>query len=238
MLPPPANAVYKCAGLAPRPARGASYFQGASNLNIEPGLAYTMSNEYFERFADPYLMRNHESDRWGNGARPYFVAFQDKKEPSVYWAVPTSSNPGKFARALNEAIELRGYCDTLHFSDFGNRRDVWLIQNMCPITERYVSGLCSTKSGKPIMPYHRDAKEVARKAAKVLKLAQHGVRGLVYPDIERLYKGLLMDRAIEQAVEKAGGDRSAQQLFADAARRARERNESLQKRGGPPKRER
>ena len=203
-------------------------------MDIQPGLAYTVSNDYFKKYADPYLVMNHGSDKWGDGARPYFIAFRDKQEPGIYWAVPLSSNYAKYGSAYASAIEKRGYCDTLHFADYANRNDVWLVQNMCPITEQYVTGMCATRSGDPIVPYHKDAKEVTRKATKVLKLVQHGVKGLVYPDIERLYKGLLLDKAIEKAAEQAGVPRSTQELFAEAVRRAHDRNASLPKRDGPP----
>lgn len=207
-------------------------------MEIQPGLAYTVSNDYFRRHADPFLVMNHGSDKWGDGARPYFVAFQDKREPDIYWAVPLSSNAAKYGGVYTSAIEQRGYCDTLHFADFANRSDVWLIQNMCPITERYVTGLCMTRSGNPIVPYHKDAKEATRKASKVLKLVQHGVKGLVYPDIERLYKGLLLEKAIERSAERSGASSSAQMAFANAVRRARDRNASLPKHDGPPGRDR
>ena len=82
--------------------------------------------------ADPNLKMNKD------GNRPHYYCFRDGNT-GVYWMIPLSSKINKY-KVLMEQREKSGKpCDILHIVKLANDKEsVFLIQDMFPITEKYI----------------------------------------------------------------------------------------------------
>ena len=91
-------------------------------------------------------MKNKEE---GHG-RPCFLAIQDYD--GLYWMIPISSKVEKFKAIYKHKTQNGKRCDTICFANvLGNER-AFLIQNMFPITEKYISGeYCQHSTGNTVM---------------------------------------------------------------------------------------
>ena len=66
-----------------------------------------------------------------------FYAFRDEKT-GLFWMIPFSSQIGKFRGYYNFKIQRYGKCDTIAFGEVLGYEKAFLIQNMCPVTEKYI----------------------------------------------------------------------------------------------------
>lgn len=144
------------------------------------------------------LMQNKETIDGVAHGRPCFYAFPDKQNPSIYWCVPISSKLDKYERIYNHKLvkqREKGVktpkCDTLFFADVMGTRKVFLIQNMFPVTEKYITEIYINKLTQEAVriPQNAEAGIIAR-ANDVLKLVRRGNRHLVFSDIIKTYDAL------------------------------------------------
>lgn len=147
---------------------------------------YVISDRFFLDFPDPYLMGNKEEQR------PHYYAIQDKKT-GLYWMIPLSSRIEKYT-ALKAKIEANGKkCNTLHICKLGNDREsVFLVQNIFPISEKYIVRPF-TVGGKPMrLSEEDDIKIIRKKVVKTLGMIRRGVRfSTTMPDVLLIEKKLL-----------------------------------------------
>ena len=61
-------------------------------MEIRQGYSYHIKDEFFDKVQDKYLMSNKENGNY----RPHFYAIQDKKNQSLYWMIPISSQVEKY----------------------------------------------------------------------------------------------------------------------------------------------
>ncbi len=61
-------------------------------MKIQQGYSYHIKDEFFNMVRDKYLMSNKENGNY----RPHFYAIQDKKNQSLYWMIPISSQVEKY----------------------------------------------------------------------------------------------------------------------------------------------
>lgn len=104
---------------------------------METGHFYYIDDQYFLDFPDDRLMRNKEAINGQPHNRPCFYAFRDDRT-GLYWLIPFSSQVEKFREYYNAKIAKYGKCDTIIFGDVLGYEKVFLIQNMCPVTEKYI----------------------------------------------------------------------------------------------------
>ena len=149
---------------------------------------FFLSDQYYLDFPDDKLMSN--KDEIGNVLhnRPYFFAFSDIQNPSIYWIVPISSKYEKFKLIEQKKIEKYGKCNTIRFGTVLGRNAAFLIQNMCPATEKYLT-MYIDKNSIPIQIDNRIAEDVTKNAREVLAIAKRGAK-VVFPDIFKIYKAL------------------------------------------------
>ena len=146
---------------------------------------YFISDIFYEDFPDPALMKNKEE---GHG-RPCFLAIQD--DDGLYWMIPISSKVEKFKAIYKHKTQNGKRCDTICFANvLGNER-AFLIQNMFPITEKYISGeYCQHSTGNPVMISEIEAKEILERFKRVLALVKQGNTKLVFPNILEIARTL------------------------------------------------
>ena len=100
---------------------------------------YFLSDQYYIDFPDDKLMQNKDMIDGIRRSRPCFLAFPDSKNPSIYWLVPISSRYEKYQKIAQSKIEKYGRCNTIRFGTVLGRNAAFLIQNMCPVTEFYLT---------------------------------------------------------------------------------------------------
>ena len=149
---------------------------------------YFLSDQYYKDFPDDKLMKNKDIIDGVPHNRPCFYAFPDAKNPSILWIVPISSRYEKFKKIEQDKIAKYGKCNTIRFGTVLGRNTAFLIQNMCPATEKYLTPYID-KNNSPIRIDNRVAEDVVKNAHEVLALAKRGAK-VVFPDIFKIYSGL------------------------------------------------
>lgn len=149
---------------------------------------YFLSDQYYIDFPDDKLMQNKDMIDGIRHSRPCFLAFPDSKNPSIYWLVPISSRYEKYQKIAQSKIEKYGRCNTIRFGTVLGRNAAFLIQNMCPVTEFYLTAYID-KNKVPIRLDDRIVEDVTKNAREVLAIARRGAK-VIFPDVFKLYQEL------------------------------------------------
>ena len=102
------------------------------------GSLYFIKDEYFVDFPDPLLMKNKEMVNGKYHDSACFFSFSSDELGKIHWMIPFSSNVGKYKSIYNKKISKNKKCNTIVFGDVLGYEKAFLIQNMCPITDRYI----------------------------------------------------------------------------------------------------
>ena len=153
---------------------------------------------------DPYgrLMKN----RGENNKRPCFYAFQDKKEPNIFWCVPISSKVQKYERIVQKKISgqvspksHKIQCNTIVFGNVLGQKKAFLIQNMFPVTAAYVSSIYIDKNTRnPVTIDPATEKYIVKNAKKVLSIVFRGHSNIIFTNAQEIYKDLTAQLYHEQ----------------------------------------
>lgn len=149
---------------------------------------FFLTDQYYLDFPDDKLMKNKDTIGGVPHSRPCFFAFPDTKLPEIYWIVPISSRFEKYKRIEQEKIKKYGRCNTIRFGTVLGRDTAFLIQNMCPATEGYLTPYID-KNNRPIRIDDRVAADVEKNARNVLAMAKRGAK-VIFPDVFSIYRGL------------------------------------------------
>jgi hypothetical protein len=157
---------------------------------MKKGNFYFLNDQYFMDFPDGYLMKNKETLNGIVHDRPCFFAFEDSNT-SLYWVIPFSSKVSKFKGIYSKKFAKYNRCDTIVFGEVLGHEKAFLIQNMCPITKKYINNEYIDPVGN--VPVRVDGvleKELISKAKKVLALHRKGIK-LIFPDVMKIEKEIL-----------------------------------------------
>lgn len=149
---------------------------------------YFLSDQYYIDFPDDKLMQNKDMIDGIRRSRPCFLAFPDSKNPLIYWLVPISSRYEKYQKIAQSKIEKYGRCNTIRFGTVLGRNAAFLIQNMCPVTEFYLTAYID-KNKVPLRLDDRIVEDVTKNAREVLAIARRGAK-VIFPDVFKLYQEL------------------------------------------------
>lgn len=139
-------------------------------MNI--GHFYFITQEYFEHFSDNNLMSNHLKNDHGEHNRPYLLAFSEKE--GVAWAIPISSKIRKFSDMYTHKVAQNKRCDTIDFVSVLGHKKAILIQNMTPVSEKYLLKEYVDSNANPVKLAYKENKRIIHKAKKVLALQRKG----------------------------------------------------------------
>jgi hypothetical protein len=145
-----------------------------------------LSDQYYEEFKDKYLMRNKEVIDGELRDRPCFFAFRDNVIPEILWLVPISSNYVKYKGLYDKKVLRYDKCNTIRFGEVLGRQAAFLIQNMCPVTERYIREVYVDKNGVPIQIDGRVVDDIITNAREVLAITKRGAR-IIFPDVNAIH---------------------------------------------------
>ena len=157
---------------------------------MEVGHFYYIDDTYFVDFPDTYLMKNKEAVNGQIHDIPCFYAFQDNST-GLYWLIPFSSQVSKFKNIYDSKMQKYKRCDTIVFGEVLGHEKAFLIQNMCPITSKYIKNeYFDARANVPVRENGILEKELKEKASKVLALQRKGSK-LIFPNVLEIERKLL-----------------------------------------------
>lgn len=131
---------------------------------LETGYVYHIKDEYFEFVKDEKLMKNHEN---GNTRPTYFCIKNTNSK--VLWFIPMSSKVEKYKKIQEQKIKKSGVCDTIVIGKYRRKESVFLIQNIFPITEKYIDHI-DTIRNQAVAVVEGTKKEITYKVNKIFTL--------------------------------------------------------------------
>jgi hypothetical protein len=166
---------------------------------MEPGQFCFIKDEFYTIFDQEHkLMRNKEQVDGAEYGRPCFYVFKDEKNTDIFWCVPISSQVEKYARIVCHKLDKQREkgiksptCNTIRFGMVMGAKKAFLIQNMFPITMKYIKEIYINKLNNEIVRISKNLElDVVANAKEVLRLVQHGNPYLVFSDIAKIYNNL------------------------------------------------
>lgn len=148
---------------------------------------YILKDEFFTEMNDPYLKNNK------NESRPfYYCVRESREEQNIYWMIPLSSRVEKYKRIIGAKLENKRPCDGLYICKLpSGAESAFLIQDIFPITDKYVERAYTLGSNPLILPYKKDVDAIENKAKKVIRLIKNGIKLTpTSPDIISILKKL------------------------------------------------
>ena len=154
---------------------------------------YFIKDEFFEDFPDKGLMINREKIDNAVHNRPCFYAYKDIKN-GIYWMIPVTSQVEKYRKIYTQKIKKFKLCDNLVFAKFLNKEAVFLIQNIFPITDKYILNQYVDKNGNAVEISYKLSFEIRKKAKHIVRGVRLGIKGLVFPDILKIEEMLIKEK--------------------------------------------
>ena len=161
-------------------------------MQINIGRFYFIKDSFFDIIDDSELMQNKEN---GN-KRPCYYCFKSKTYDDIIWFIPVSTKIEKYQKIYNYKIQKqiklgkKPSIDTIVFGNVANTYSVFLIQNMFPVTKKYVESQY-IKNKVAIRLSNKLQTEVIYKANKVLNLYNHGMKNIIFPNVDKILEQLL-----------------------------------------------
>jgi hypothetical protein len=124
------------------------------------------------------------SNKENRNYRPHFYAIKDKKNPSLYWMIPISSQAQKYKRIVENKKRKYGKCNTIVIGKFAGKENAFLIQNAFPIIEKYFDHV-HTIQEKPVMVHKELNRMLTENLREVLAMHNRGIR-LTFTDIDTI----------------------------------------------------
>ena len=149
---------------------------------IKEGYVYHIKQVFFELIKDNKLMLNHEN----NSTRPNYFYI---KYNNLMWLVPMSSKVQKYKEIISDKIKKYGKCDTIVIGNYKGKNHAFLIQNIFPITEKYIDHI-DIVSGKALKVPLATRKLIKSKVNTIFALKSKGIN-LIFPNIDKIQEKLL-----------------------------------------------
>lgn len=149
---------------------------------------YIIKDSFFKRFDDPNLKGNKSEKR------PHYYCFNDDVS-GLYWIIPLSSRVEKYKSIIAEKQKRGKPTDGIHICKLiSGKEDVFLIQDMFPITEEYVLRPYTIAGRHMCLVREADKKIIDKKAKRILNLIKRNQNFMPNQvDTEKIKKELLKD---------------------------------------------
>ncbi|MBD5489483.1 MAG: hypothetical protein HDR13_11940 [Lachnospiraceae bacterium] len=154
------------------------------------GKFYFLSDEYCDKFSRHGVMSNKETTSDGLHRRPCFYAVQDINDENIYWMIPIFSQIEKYRKLLEEKLKRYRVYDGLEFGYVQGREAAFLLQNICPVTEKYiVEKYIDEHTGKDVSIPNDLMRKIDAKAKKVMNKYYQGTK-IVITDLDYIFEHL------------------------------------------------
>ena len=101
-----------------------------------------------------------------------------------------------FRQFMYKQIEKYGNCLTIVMGEYDGKQAAFLLQNMFPITEKYLDHI-HTRNNNPVPVKYSIQTEISTKMKRILQLHARGKK-IVFPDISRLESLMLKEATSAQ----------------------------------------
>lgn len=152
---------------------------------------YFLSDEFCEKYEYCNVMKNSEIINGMEHKRPCFYAIKDETD-DIYWMIPISSKIQKYQNILARKLQKYPEYDGLEFGYVRGRYAAFLIQNMCPVTEKYIVEEYIDKNSNEAVQLNSNIlkNRIKRKARKLISLTKQGKR-VTITNAYQIYKDLI-----------------------------------------------
>lgn len=147
-------------------------------MKVKQKYFYFIKDKFFKELKDINLLTNKEN---GN-KRPCYYCFKENKEDKIMWFIPVSSKIEKYQEIYINKLKRYKKVDTIVFGKVKGKQNVFLIQNMFPVTEEYIEKQYTNKN-KPVEITYTLQEEIETKANKILSLVRKGYTNLVFTNV-------------------------------------------------------
>ena len=177
-------------------------FKGVCVMRMQKGSFYFIDDSfYLKHDIDKKLMQNRETVNGQAHERPCYYAFSDAKNPDIFWCIPISSQTDKYHGIVQRKIQkqldngkLKPNCNTIRFGDILGREKAFLIQNMFPVTDKYINNrYIDPNTQNPVTIAPTTERDVLNNAREVLKLVERGYSFIVFSDILKTRTDLIAE---------------------------------------------
>jgi len=164
---------------------------------MNSGYFYFIHDDYYNKFEGMGLLENKEIVNGKLHGRPCYYAFKEDNS-DIYWMIPVSSKIDKYKREYEKAISKYKICDGISFGYILGEKTAFLIQNMCPVTDQYITNVYIDKNtSNPITIPQKLKSELNSKIRKTIRLYRKGIRIVLSMALE-IEKILLDEIILEQ----------------------------------------
>ena len=154
------------------------------------GKFYFLSDVYCDKFSKHGVMANKETISDGLHRRPCFYSIQDIKNNNIYWMVPISSQIEKYRNLLERKLKRYKVYDGLEFGYVQGREAAFLLQNICPVTEKYIAEkYIDEHTGKDVCIPNDLMRRIEAKAKKIMNKYYQGTK-IVITDLDYIFKNI------------------------------------------------
>lgn len=157
---------------------------------MDSGKFYFIRNEYYEKFSKCNVMGNKSENEFGKHGRPCFYCFE---YDGLYWMIPISSKVKKYETIYKEKIKKYPIYDGIRFGYVNGEKRAFLIQNICPITSKYIDCQYYIENNTVEVTINKKLEvELNSLARKVIRFYKKGKR-IVLTDLDVIIAGLKKD---------------------------------------------
>ena len=179
------------------------------------GVFYFIADEFYAKFPNDNLRTNRGSGH----DRPCFFAFRDSKDKDILWCVPISSKVEKYKIIADKKVSkqikrgaVNPTCETIRFGSVLGKERAFLIQNIFPVTEKYITGTYLYKDTSTAVRVDKETeKDIIVSARKVLRRVFRGNSpNLVFADVKTIKRTLVdeLEKGKEATNEKPSATKS------------------------------
>lgn len=170
---------------------------------MKKGTFCFLTDQYYIDFPDKKIMKNKEMKNGVNHDRPCFFAFHDVKNKDILWLIPISSKVEKYKIHYDKKMKRFGKCNTIIFGSVAGSPSVFLIQNICPATTKYINNIYLDKNNYPVQIDNRTVDIVIKNAKKVLSDYFRGNNKIIFPNVKDIKHSLILQISAEKKAEIA-----------------------------------
>ena len=127
-----------------------------------------------------------------------------------------STQVDKYRKIAQKSIDKYGESNGIYIDKFDGKENAFLIQNMFPITEKYISHI-HTRNNNPVPVNINIKKEVKKRVKKALALLNRGIK-IIFPDVNRI-KQLMIDE-IKNETKNASKNSNQDIIFSKATQKS------------------
>ena len=145
---------------------------------------YTLDDKFFDDFPDSNLKSNK------NQKRPFYYCLKDIN--GLYWMIPCTSQIEKYDAFIARANLQGKPTDKWHKIKMGSKENILLIQDIFPVTEKYIAKAFIRNNIHQKIASEKEQKLILMKANKIMALTKYkGKLFSTQADIINIEKELL-----------------------------------------------